>query len=183
MAFYFFRNPNARSARSTTNPKPKTLSLLLHILHKQNVPEILWRSECDLLLVLCVSQIPTRARRARPRARRARRARAERASAPSARRACVLVSHEKQTSPKASLNFKGSLQHPNLSLPPAFYTNPNARSARSSIQLKTKTWNITLQKESIAEMLWSSEHNIALHLFCLSTNPKKALSELGQNKP
>lgn len=83
----------------------------------------------------------------------------------------VLVFHEKQTSPKASLNFKGSLQHPNLSLPPAFYTNPNARSARSSIQLKTKTWNITLQKESIAEMLWSSEHNIALHLFCFSTNP------------
>ena len=190
MAFYFFRNPNARSARSTTNPKPKTLSLLLHILHKQNVPEILWRSECDLLLVLCVSKIPTRAPRARPRARRARRARAERVPsarrarrARGARRACVLVSHEKQTSPKASLNFKGSLQHPNLSLPPAFYTNSNARLARSSIQLKTKTWNITLQKESIAEMLWSSEPNIALHLFCLSTNPKKALSELGQNKP
>ena len=117
-----------------------------------------------------------------PSARRARRARWA-CRARGARRACVLVSHEKQTSPKASLNFKGSLQHPNLSLPPAFYTNPNARSARSSIQLKTKTWNITLQKESIAEMLWSSEHNIALHLFCLSTNPKKALSELGQNKP
>lgn len=122
--------------------------------------------------ILCFSQIPTRARRARPPNSNCHE-RAER----------VLVFHEKQTSPKASLNFKGSLQHPNLSLPPAFYTNPNARSARSSIQLKTKTWNITLQKESIAEMLWSSEHNIALHLFCLSTNPKKALSELGQNKP
>ena len=110
--------------------------------------------------ILCFSQIPTRARRARPPNSNCHE-RAER----------VLVFHEKQTSPKASLNFKGSLQHPNLSLPPAFSTNPNARSARSSIQLKTKTWNITLQKESIAEMLWSSEHNIALHLFCFSTNP------------
>ena len=84
--------------------------------------------------ILCFSQIPTRARRARPQNSNCHE-RAERAKR-------VLVFHEKQTSPKASLDFKGSLQHPNLSLPHAFSTNPNARSARSSIQLKTKTWNI-----------------------------------------
>ena len=124
--------------------------------------------------ILCFSQIPTRTRRAHPQNSNCYE-RAER----------VLKFHDEQTSPKASLNFKGSLQHPNLSLPDAFSTNPitNARSARSSIQLKTKTWNIYSVKGKYCrdDLKFRTKYCCTPVLFF--HKPEHALSALGQDKP
>ena len=96
-------NPNARSARSTTNPTPKTLKLAsAHFLHTENVPEIHWRLECDLLLILLFTNSNARSARSSTNLKLPR-ARAERA----------LEFHRKANKPKSKswlLRIIGTVQ-------------------------------------------------------------------------
>ena len=119
-------NPNARSARSTTNPKPqKPLSLLLHIfsisrmfrryLESQNVT-------C-LLLILCFSQIPTRARRARPQTSNSHEV-SRKANKPKSKSSLLRIIAKVQTCLCLMLFYKSSTHSARSAK-----TNPDARSA------------------------------------------------------
>ena len=100
-----------------------------------------------------------------------------------ARRACVLVAHEKQTSPKASLNFKGSLQHPNLSLPPAFYiTLTRARRARP-YSLKPKPETLPC-KRKVLQRCFEVQNIILLYTcFAFPQTPKRRWASSAKINP
>ena len=130
--------------------------------------------------ILCFSQIPTRARRARPPNSNCHE-RAER----------VLVFHEKQTSPKASLNFKGSLQHPNLSLPHAFSTNPTRARRARPYSLKPKPERLPCKRKVLQRCF--EVQNIILLYTCFAfpqtltraqcARPKQTLARAQRARP